>query len=127
MHNKWWDYSGYLLNLNGKICLEGLIVFALAGCAVVYFFAPLLDNSLIADLKTYTLDYIESVKNADLQSCINCIDTELLKDVYDNRDKVCSSAQQINRAFQATDDFKKIIRYAGNPLFYMSKLHCSFL
>ncbi len=82
----------------------------------------LLDNSLIADLKTYTSDFIKSVNDADLQSCVNCIDAELLKEVYDNRDKVCSSAQQINRAFQAEDDFKKIIRYSGNPLFYLSKL-----
>lgn len=82
----------------------------------------LLDNSLIADLKNYTSEFIESVKNADLQSCVNCIDIELMKEVYDNRDKVCSSAQQINRAFQATDDFKKIVRYAGNPLFYLNKL-----
>ena len=28
---KWWDYSGYFLNLHGKICLEGLIVFGLGG------------------------------------------------------------------------------------------------
>ncbi len=44
-HNmKWWDYSGYFMNLNGKICLEGLLVFGLAGCTVTYLIAPLLDN-----------------------------------------------------------------------------------
>ena len=26
---KWWDYSGYFLNLNGRICLEGALVFGL--------------------------------------------------------------------------------------------------
>lgn len=41
---KWWDYSGYFLNLNGRICAEGLLVFGVGGCAVVYFVAPLLDN-----------------------------------------------------------------------------------
>jgi len=32
-HNgqKWWDYSGYFLNLNGRICAEGLLVFGLGG------------------------------------------------------------------------------------------------
>ena len=24
---KWWDYSGYFLNLHGRICAEGLLVF----------------------------------------------------------------------------------------------------
>ena len=41
---KWWDYSGYLLNLNGRICAEGLFVFAIAGIAFIYVLAPLLDN-----------------------------------------------------------------------------------
>lgn len=41
---KYWDYSGYFLNLHGRICLEGLIVFALGGCAATYIVAPLLDN-----------------------------------------------------------------------------------
>ncbi len=47
-HNghKWWDYSGYFLNLHGRICGEGLLVFGLGGIAVVYFLAPLLDNFL---------------------------------------------------------------------------------
>lgn len=42
---KWWDYTGYLLNLNGRICAEGLLVFGLAGVAAVYFLAPILDNN----------------------------------------------------------------------------------
>ena len=28
---KWWDYSGYLLNLDGRICAEGLLVFGIGG------------------------------------------------------------------------------------------------
>ena len=43
---KWWDYSGYLLNLNGRICLEGLLTFAIAGCAFIYLIAPKLDTML---------------------------------------------------------------------------------
>ena len=43
-HMKWWDYTGYFLNIKGRVCLEGLIVFALGGAAVTYFAAPLLNN-----------------------------------------------------------------------------------
>lgn len=43
---KWWDYSGYFLNLDGRICAEGLLVFGLGGMAIVYVVAPLLDNLL---------------------------------------------------------------------------------
>ncbi len=39
---KWWDYSGYFLNLHGRICAEGLFVFGLGGCAIIYIVAPVL-------------------------------------------------------------------------------------
>ncbi|MCR5743702.1 MAG: DUF975 family protein [Lachnospiraceae bacterium] len=41
---KWWDYTGYFLNINGRICGEGLLVFGLGGVAFVYAAAPALDN-----------------------------------------------------------------------------------
>lgn len=41
---KWWDYSGYFLNLNGRICAEGLLTFGLGGMMIIYVLAPLLDN-----------------------------------------------------------------------------------
>lgn len=37
---RWWDYTGYFMNLNGRICLEGVLIFTFAGAAVVYFLAP---------------------------------------------------------------------------------------
>lgn len=41
---RWWDYTGYFLNLNGRICAEGLLVFGVAGAAVVYYLAPAIDG-----------------------------------------------------------------------------------
>ena len=41
---RWWDYSGYFLNLNGRICAEGLLVFGVGGLVIIYVMAPLLDN-----------------------------------------------------------------------------------
>lgn len=43
---KWWDYTGYFLNINGRICAEGLLVFGIGGMAIVYLLAPLLDNHI---------------------------------------------------------------------------------
>lgn len=43
---RWWDYTGYFLNLNGRICGEGLIVFAIGGMAAVYLLVPLIDSTL---------------------------------------------------------------------------------
>ena len=41
---KWWDYSGYFLNLNGRICAEGLLAFGVGGLAIVYVIAPVIDD-----------------------------------------------------------------------------------
>ena len=43
---KWWDYSGYFLNIQGRVCAEGLLVFGLGGITLVYILAPLIDNLL---------------------------------------------------------------------------------
>ena len=44
---RWWNYNGYYLNLNGRICAEGLLVFGIAGVAFIYALAPLIDNLLV--------------------------------------------------------------------------------
>ena len=43
---RWWDYSGYFMNINGRVCIEALLVFVISGTAVVYIIAPLLDDLL---------------------------------------------------------------------------------
>ena len=45
-HNgqRWWDYTGFFLNLHGRICAEGLLAFGIGGMIIVYFVAPFLDN-----------------------------------------------------------------------------------
>ena len=53
---KWWDYTGYFLNINGRVCAEGLLVFGIGSIFVVYFVAPLLDN-YIKKIKTEYVIY----------------------------------------------------------------------
>lgn len=43
---KWWDYTGYFLNIHGRVCAEGLLVFGLGGLAITYLLAPQLDNRI---------------------------------------------------------------------------------
>lgn len=44
---RWWDYTGYFLNLDGRICAEGLIAFGVIGMIVVYLVAPIMDTILM--------------------------------------------------------------------------------
>ena len=59
-HTKWWDYTGFFLNIHGRVCLEGLLVFGLAGVAFTYLFAPLID-SLYSRFKS---------KNKQIAACV---------------------------------------------------------
>ncbi len=52
-HERWWNYDGYFLNLNGRICIEGLLIFGIGGFAVVYIVAPILDNLITKIKKKY--------------------------------------------------------------------------
>lgn len=40
---EYWNYAGHFLNVNGRICLEGLLEFGLGGLLCVYFIAPKLN------------------------------------------------------------------------------------
>jgi len=46
MHLKYWDYSGYFFNIQGRVCLESLLVFATGGTASIYSISPLFNNLL---------------------------------------------------------------------------------
>lgn len=43
---RYWDYSSFFMNLNGRICLEGALTFAIGGFIFVYIASPFLDNLL---------------------------------------------------------------------------------
>ena len=56
-HVRWWDYSDRPFNLNGRICLEALIVFGIGGTLVTLIFSPALYHILssLPDVALYTL------------------------------------------------------------------------
>ena len=84
-HNgvRWWDYSGYFLNLHGRICAEGLLTFGFGGLAMVYFVAPFLDNKIrelnkkvmgviaVILIAVYGVDMVYSAKNPNTGRGIN--------------------------------------------------------
>ncbi len=54
-HMKYWDYSRYFMNLNGRICLESILGFTIAGFLFAYFLIPYLNklfNKIKPKLKT---------------------------------------------------------------------------
>ncbi len=45
-HIKYWNYTGYFGNIDGKVCVEGAMVFGFAACATIYILGPLVDDIL---------------------------------------------------------------------------------
>lgn len=43
---RWWDYTQFKFNINGRICLEAMIPFGLAGIFVMYIINPMFLNAL---------------------------------------------------------------------------------
>ena len=43
---EYWSYTGYFFNIDGRVCLEGLLVFGMGCSAAIYFIAPLFDTLL---------------------------------------------------------------------------------
>jgi len=39
---RWWDYSNKKYNINGRICLETMILFGIGGCLLLYIINPFL-------------------------------------------------------------------------------------
>lgn len=39
---RWWDYSQRKFNINGRVCLENLVLFGLASCFIIYIVNPFL-------------------------------------------------------------------------------------
>lgn len=45
-HTRWWDYSQFRINLNGRICLFNSILFGLMSLFVVYYLNPAVMNTV---------------------------------------------------------------------------------
>ncbi len=45
-HMKYWDYKRYFMNLNGRICLESVLGFTIAGFIAGYFLLPWLNKQI---------------------------------------------------------------------------------
>ncbi len=70
---KWWNYFKYHFNLNGRICLYGLLLFGVVGHFMAYYLVPFINKKLnkinidnrkivsIFFIVTITIDFTMSV------------------------------------------------------------------
>ena len=43
---RWWDYSQKKFNINGRICLENLVLFGIASCFIIYITNPFIVSKI---------------------------------------------------------------------------------
>lgn len=43
---RWWDYSQRKFNINGRVCLQNLVLFGIASCIIVYIVNPFIIGKL---------------------------------------------------------------------------------
>ncbi len=57
-HARWWDYSNFKYNINGRICLDTLILFGLAGILIFKLTNPLFDYLIFNNISNDVLNII---------------------------------------------------------------------
>lgn len=99
---RWWDYSNMKYNINGRICLETLVLFGFAGIFIISFLNPFF-ASIVLNLPTILLH----IFSATILICIliDCIISFNVMNSIKNIKRTVSSQIKDN-----TEDISKNVR-----------------
>ncbi len=126
---RWWDYSDYKFNLNGRICLQNSILFGLAGVLIIKIGQPFIYRvvtSCPTNVLTMTCILILVIFSVDVLVSFNVIcsfrslTNDLLKDSTEEisnkvKNKLMSSSVLIKRLVTAFPSFKNnVIKLKDN-------------
>lgn len=93
---RWWDYSNYKFNINGRVCLINAFFFGVLGTFLVYYANPFFENILLK-INTNTLNIISLI-------LMILFTTDFIISMYATF-KLKSSINKINK--DNTEEFKK--------------------
>lgn len=104
---RWWDYSQRKFNINGRICLETLIPFGIAGTFIIYIANPFL------------LKYIEMIPDTVMHFCTAIFLLVYIVDVIVSF-KIILNLKEMSREFkdntiEISDKVRKIISKKMRP------------
>ena len=108
-HARWWDYSRYKFNINGRICLKTMIPFGLLGLFIMYasnpFFFSIIENipenilSIICIVFT-SIFIIDNIVSFNIISNVNVTS----KKIKDNTEEITEEIAE-----EITEKVKKIL------------------
>ena len=102
---RWWDYSNYKYNINGRICLEFIGLFAIAGILIIRFINPIIYIYFIDMIPFEVLNiicivfglilFVDIIFSFNVMNKIKDISTQVSKDVKDNTEEISTKVRKI--------------------------------
>lgn len=125
---RWWDYSKYKYNLNGRICLKNTLLFGLLGLMLIYIVYPFF-LSLISNMNDYLRDLIFAIFIiifiVDFITSFNIIIR--IKNIsydYVHMDNTKDIANKVKEAIRGSWPYRRIFHaYPELKLTIMDKIH----
>lgn len=130
---RWWDYSRYKFNINGRICLETALPFGILGCIMVYIVHPYIIKLVniispsVQIILTIILFIIYLIDNIISFNVMSKIKNEIIKQAADNTemikkkvlefiDKRAGIYKHIKNAFPKFEIYKKFERFRNDKI-----------
>lgn len=83
-HTRWWDYSSYKFNINGRICLKNSLLFGILSLFVIYGLNPPFTaaiNTIPVYTKTIIADLFNALLMIDLAYTLHNVSNMPIRDI----------------------------------------------
>lgn len=104
-HTRWWDYSSYKFNINGRICLKNSLLFGILSLFVIYGLNPPFTtaiNTIPVYTKTIIADLFIALLMIDLAYTLHKVSNMPIRDIRIISGKVKAYS---NGKLRSLDDF----------------------
>jgi len=122
---RWWDYSNRKFNINGRICLENLIIFGILGCFIIYISNPFIIKILeklpnvaitIMSVITFICYMVDNIISGNIVHSLKEISINIKKDnteeISEKVKKIITSKLSLHkRIFNAFPNLKNTIDF----------------
>ena len=125
--SRWWDYSSMRFNINGRICLETLVLFALAGLLILGITNPFFESLIIKIPNlalhiisgiSFVLFIVDCVFSLNIMNSIKKIKVTVTNQVKDNTDEISTKVKAI--IMEKSASYKRLI--SAFPQAFASKI-----
>lgn len=102
--SRWWDYSNMKFNINGRICLETLILFGIAGVLILHSFNPFFLDIIskipnialhIITILLFIIFLTDFIISLNIMNSIKIIKISVANQIKDNTDEISSKVKEI--------------------------------